>query len=209
LRRELASDATLEKEVPLRESEGEDSEEVVTLSVVLLGAAWPAPSRPRARAKLVTERLLSLLASEFFRPCASPWFSASVGWRWSDVGGRKALYSWLLEETDGERASDRSGRSSGGPCVLCDGLWKKSSAEPRELLSRSEVALDEGRSGLGTGLSASRLGASCSAELRKSKLVLSALPSWRGKTSETLESEKAEEKCGIVGGMGGTSSRYL
>lgn len=78
--------------------------------------------------------------------------------------------------------------------MLAVGLRKKSSADARELLKRSELEFEEGRRGLGLGLSRSRLALSCSPDWRKSKLVLSPFPSCRANTSETLESENAEEK---------------
>lgn len=58
---ELMSDWTLDSEVPLLLSEGEESEDAVESSTVSSEI-----SRPRARAKLDTEMALSLLASDFF-----------------------------------------------------------------------------------------------------------------------------------------------
>lgn len=71
----------------------------------------------------------------------------------SDTKGRKALYDTLAEDADDDRVSSGSSQSAGKPNELCDGLRKKSSAEPRVLLSRSEFVWDETRNGSGNGFS--------------------------------------------------------
>ena len=68
----LLSEGKLDMELPLRASEGDVSEDVELAPFCL----WP--SSPRARAKLVTDSPLSLVASEFFLG-QSVW--ASAGWR--------------------------------------------------------------------------------------------------------------------------------
>lgn len=81
-RLKLPSEGRLDMELPLRASEGDVSEP--ELSEVFI---WS--SRPRARAKLVTENALVVLALEFFLGASLPDSVAAVaGWR---LAGFKAV----------------------------------------------------------------------------------------------------------------------
>jgi hypothetical protein len=72
----LTSEGRLDMELPLRASEGEESDETELSGLSICS------SRPRARAKLVTDDALVVLASEFFL-CATLLASAAAvaGWR--------------------------------------------------------------------------------------------------------------------------------
>jgi hypothetical protein len=68
--------------------------------------------------------------------------------------------------------------------VLCAGLLKNNSADPRELLRRSEFAAEDTRKGLAAGLS--------SAPPKSNPLWTSFFPSLFVEISDIEESEKTE-----------------
>ena len=126
-RLKLASEGRLDMELPLRASEGDESEP--ELSELFI---WS--SRPRARAKLVTENALVVLAFEFFLGASLPGSVAAVaGWRFA---GLKVLYSvWSCNWAEGV--------SSGRSCSPVVGVWPpgipKSNPLASSLLMRDET----------------------------------------------------------------------
>lgn len=126
-RLKLASEGRLDIELPLRASEADESDP--ELSELFI---WS--SRPRARAKLVTENALVVLALELFLGASLPGsVVAVVGWRFA---GLKAVYS-VLSWNWGE------GGSSGRSCSPVVGFWfvgiPKSNSLASSLLIRDEA----------------------------------------------------------------------
>jgi hypothetical protein len=100
----LASEGRLDIELPLRASEGDESDEVE-----LSWFIWS--SRPRARAKLVTDNALAVLASEFFLGASLPGSAAAAaGCRWVCADDWKSYSSLFRCSSEGD--------SSGSSCSV-------------------------------------------------------------------------------------------
>jgi hypothetical protein len=153
----LTSEGILDMELPLRASEGEDSDETE------LSGLFICSSRPRARAKLVTDSRLVVLASEFFL-CATLLGSvAAVAGRRSVCVGWNAGYSSLFSySTEGDSSGrscnpvtgfDPVGRPKSNPLASSSLIWDETTERFESRGKDVLLGVRSGARGTGSGSS--------------------------------------------------------